>query len=110
MKKFILLFALLIFGWGVSQQVPKVLKTKFSKEALAQKVTDINGKTISISKILEQNKGKIVVLDLWASWCRDCIQSMPKAKELEDKNPNVKFIFLSLDRNEEAWKKGIRKT
>ena len=65
MKKFILLFALLlIFGWGVSQQVPKVLKTKFSKEALAQKVTDINGKTISISKILEQNKGKILVLDL----------------------------------------------
>lgn len=109
MKKFILLFALLIFGWGVSQQVPKVLKTKFSKEALAQKVTDINGKTISISKILEKNKGKIVVLDLWASWCRDCIQSMPKAKELEDKNPNVKFIFLSLDRNEEAWKKGLEK-
>ena len=32
---------------------------------------------------------------------------MPKAKELEDKNLNVKFIFLSLDRNEEAWKKGL---
>lgn len=94
MKKFILLFALLIFGWGVSQQVPKVLKTKFSKEALAQKVTDINGKTISISKILDQNKGKIVVLDLWASWCRDCLKAMPKAKELEDKNKLHIRIFI----------------
>jgi energy-coupling factor transporter ATP-binding protein EcfA2 len=36
----------------------KTVKTKFSKEALAQKVTDINGKTISISKILEKIKAK----------------------------------------------------
>jgi thiol-disulfide isomerase/thioredoxin len=50
-----------------------------------------------------------LVIDLWASWCRDCLKAMPKAKELEDKNPNVKFIFLSLDRNEEAWKKGLEK-
>ena len=109
MKKFILLFALLIFGWGVSQQVPKVLKTKFSKEALAQKVTDINDKTISISKILEKHKGKVLVIDLWASWCRDCLNAMPKAKELEEKNTNIDFVFLSLDRNFEAWKKGIEK-
>ena len=109
MKKFILLFALLIFGWGVSQQVPKVLKTKFSKEALAQKVTDINGKTISISKILEKHKGKVLVIDLWASWCRDCLNAMPKSKELEEKNTNIDFVFLSLDRNFEAWKKGIEK-
>ena len=61
MKKVYPIVCAFIFGWGVSQQVPKVLKTKFSKEALAQKVTDINGKTISISKILEQNKGKL--------WC-----------------------------------------
>ena len=109
MKKFILLFALLIFGWGDSQQVPKVLKTKFSKEALAQKVTDINDKSISISKILEKHKGKVLVIDLWASWCRDCLNAMPKAKELEEKNTNIDFVFLSLDRNFEAWKKGIEK-
>ncbi len=92
-----------------SQEVPKVLKTKFSKEALAQKVTDVNGKTVTLSKILKDHKGKILVLDLWASWCRDCLNAMPKAKELEANNPKVDFVFLSLDRNFDAWKKGIEK-
>ena len=32
-----------------------------------------------------------------------------QAKELEEKNANINFVFLSLDRNFEAWKKGIEK-
>lgn len=109
MKKLIVVLAFLVANFTIAQEVPKVLKTTFSKEALAQKVTDINGKTITISKILEEHKGKILVLDLWASWCRDCLNAMPKAKELEEKNPAVNFVFLSLDRNLEAWKKGLEK-
>ena len=109
MKRIILLLSLFLMSNIFAQKVPTVLKTSFSKEALAQKLTDINGKTTTISRIFEKHKGKILVIDLWASWCRDCITAMPKAKELEEKNPNVKFIFLSLDRNKEAWKKGLEK-
>lgn len=109
MKKIITVFLLIIFFLGFSQEVPKILKTKFSKEALDQKVTDINGNTVTISKILKDHKGKILVLDLWASWCRDCLNAMPKAKELEANNPKIDFVFLSLDRNFDAWKKGLEK-
>ena len=109
MKRVFLLFSLFLMSYAFAQKVPSVMKTSFSKEALAQKITDIDGKTTTISKILEKHKGKVLVIDLWASWCRDCLNAMHKAKELEDKNPNVKFIFLSLDRNEEAWKKGLEK-
>ena len=109
MKKFILLFALLIFGWGVSQQVPKVLKTKFSKEALAQKVQDENGKETSIKDILNRHKGKVVVLDFWAGWCRDCLKAFPKAKELEANNPNIDFVFLSLERSKEDFDKSLER-
>ena len=109
MKRIILLLSLFLMSNIFAQKVPTVLKTSFSKEALAQKLTDINGKTTTISRIFEKHKGKILVIDLWASWCRDCITAMPKAKELEEKNPQVDFIFLSLDRNKEAWKKGLEK-
>lgn len=109
MKKLIVVLSFLFANFTIAQEVPKVLKTTFSKEALAQKVTNVSGKTITISKILEEHKGKILVLDLWASWCRDCLNAMPKAKELEEKNPEVNFVFLSLDRNLDAWKKGLEK-
>ena len=109
MKKLFLLFMIGIFGLSCSQQAPDVLKTSFSKEALLQKVENEEGKTVTIQQILNQHKGKVLVIDFWAGWCRDCLKALPKAKELEDKNPNVKFIFLSLDRNEEAWKKGLEK-
>lgn len=109
MKKLTAVLAILISGLIFSQEVPKVLKTQFSKEALAQNVTDVNGKTITLGKILKAHKGKVLVLDLWASWCRDCLNAMPKAKELEANNPKVDFVFLSLDRNFDAWKKGLEK-
>ena len=109
MKKIILLLSFFLMSNTFAQKVPTVLKTTFSKEALAQKIMDKDGKTTTISKILAKHKGKILVLDLWASWCRDCLNAMPKAKELEEKNPNVDFVFLSLDRNFEGWKKGMKK-
>lgn len=109
MKRVFLLFSLFLMSYVFAQKVPSVTKTSFSKEALAQKITDIDGKTTTISKILEKHKGKVLVIDLWASWCRDCLNAMPKAKELEEKNTKIDFVFLSLDRNFEAWKKGIEK-
>jgi len=98
-----------MFQFGFSQQVPKVLKTKFSKEALAQKLQDENGKETSIKDILHQHKGKVLVLDFWAGWCRDCINAFPKAKELEEHNKNIDFVFLSLERTQESFQKSLEK-
>ena len=109
MKKIFVYMMLFIFGFGFSQEGPKVLKTSFSKEALAQKVQDQNGKEISIQEILNKHKGKVVVLDFWAGWCRDCLNAFPKAKELEANNPNIDFVFLSLDRTQESFLKSLDK-
>ena len=97
----------MVFQFGFSQQVPKVLKTKFSIEALAQKLQDKSGKEISINEILKQHKGKIVILDFWAGWCKDCLKALPKAKELEANNPNVNFVFLSLERSQDGFLKSL---
>jgi thiol-disulfide isomerase/thioredoxin len=52
---------------------------------------DINGLQVSLS----QCRGKIVVLDFWATWCAPCKASMPVMKQLTYKYPNVVFLFIA---------------
>ena len=82
-------------------------KTEFGKEALEAKMTSVDGKEIAFKDILAQYKGKVVVIDVWASWCPDCKKGMPKVHELQKQFPNVKYLFLSYDRVDEKWKQGI---
>lgn len=83
--------------------------TQFSEAALNDTFVKLDGTSITFKEILETNKGKTLVLDVWASWCSDCIKGMPKVKELQKQVPNAIYIFLSLDKTEEAWKRGVGK-
>ncbi|MDC8105444.1 MULTISPECIES: TlpA family protein disulfide reductase [Chryseobacterium] len=109
MKKLFIFFMLGTFGTFYSQEVPKVLKTSFSKEALQQKLENEEGKSITMQEILNQHKGKVVVIDFWAGWCRDCLKALPKAQELEKNNPNIDFVFLSLERSKEGFDKSLER-
>ena len=109
MKKIFSLVIIFISCTVFSQKVPAVNKTSFSKEALAQKITSQNGKKLSVSEVLKNHEGKILIIDFWASWCRDCILALPSTKELKEKNPEIEFVYFSLDRSHEQWKKGLEK-
>ena len=50
-----------------------------------------------------------ILIDVWASWCKDCIKSLPKLKELQSSYPNLDYIFLSLDKSQKAWRRGIER-
>ena len=83
--------------------------TQFSEAALNDTFVTLSGESIAFKEILEANKDKTLVVDVWASWCKDCIGGMPKVKDLQKSYKNVTYIFLSLDKTQEAWKKGIEK-
>lgn len=106
MKKLTLILTLLIAITSCKAQ--EDIKT-FSEKALADILIDTNGNDISFSKILETYKGKQIVIDVWASWCKDCINGMPKVQALQDANKDTVFLFLSLDKTNQSWKKGIEK-
>lgn len=105
MKKSPFLVILFISLFGCNTEVP----TQFSKDALNDTFISLEGNSITFNDILETYKGETIVIDIWASWCADCIKGMPKLKVLQEEYTDVHYIFLSLDRNETAWRKGIKK-
>ncbi len=105
MKKMNYLFVLLISFFSCNTETP----TQFSEEALNDTFITLEGNSVAFKDILETHKGKTLIMDIWASWCGDCIKGMPKVKALQQRYKNVTYIFLSLDRTQDAWKKGIKK-
>lgn len=82
---------------------------QITEAALNEVVISRNGTTTTIGNILSENKGNTVLIDVWASWCSDCIKGLPDVKQLQSDYPNVPFIFLSVDVNEDRWEKSIEK-
>ncbi len=69
------------------------------------------GKKVKLSKL----KGKMVLIDFWASWCRPCRAENPNVVQVYEKYRKRKFkngkgfeiISVSLDQDESRWKDAI---
>ena len=105
MKNVSYLLGLLLSIFSCNTQAP----IQFSEEALNDTFITQQGKSIAFKNILEVHKGKTIVIDIWASWCSDCIKGMPKIKALQKDYSDAIYVFLSLDKNQNAWKRGIKK-
>lgn len=104
MKKILLLLiTFAVFSCSNAQ------KTEFSKKALSEKLIATDGSKVAFGEILKNHKGKTLVIEVWASWCGDCVKAMPQIKELQANNPEVAYLFISMDKTADKWKAGIEK-
>jgi thiol-disulfide isomerase/thioredoxin len=86
------------------------LKEKIENPVLASNtiLNKLEGTSVNelVDTILEHNKGKVIYIDCWGTWCAPCLSEFPHSNELMKKlkNKKVAFVYLCIDSEEKNWK------
>lgn len=99
-----------IFSFAQKAPAPAyLLGQSFPDSVLQLSLTTTNGSQITFGEVLDTHKGRKIVIDFWASWCKDCVGGMPTFKKLihKTRKKQVDYVFLSLDKEEGKWKAAI---
>jgi cytochrome c biogenesis protein CcmG, thiol:disulfide interchange protein DsbE len=58
---------------------------------------------------LEKLKGKVVVLNLWASFCAPCVEELPSLLALHERMPDVAVVAVSTDQDDGVYRRFLTK-
>jgi len=81
--------------WSMGSRVPTV-----GVQAEDFRLTDLEGKSQSLS----QYRGKIVLVNFWATWCKPCTTEMPAMQTMYDKLRDQGFVVLAVNELEDDAK------
>ena len=71
-------------------------------------LTDLNDKEVKYEQL--PLKGKLLFIDIWATYCPDCRKELPALEALQEdyKAEPITFVCISVDRDKEAWKTMVK--
>ncbi|WP_228452212.1 TlpA family protein disulfide reductase [Chryseobacterium sp. c4a] len=101
---FTIVFLILFSGYTLAQN-----KIEVGKKAPEITMSRADGSSFSLSSL----KGKLVLIDFWATWCAPCVGEQPQLKTLYEtysdqvKANKFEILGVSLDKNKDSWQKAI---
>ena len=112
MKKLVLI-ALIIFGSNFQAVFGQNLGTEVGDKAPEIRLPAPGGDTIALSSL----KGKLVLIDFWATWCAPCVKEQPELAQLYKKYKTAEFTIgkgfeiygVSMDSKKATWEGAISK-
>lgn len=110
---------------NVKLHVPKAFVLELHKKYLAimnreissdanlmssKDVADMSDGEKILRKLIEPYKGKIILIDVWGTWCSPCRQALSHSKELYERMAqyDIVFLYLANRSDDESWKNVIK--
>ena len=99
---------------AIEEKYQKILNLQKGNISPMFNYPDTNGQYISLASL----KGKLVYIDVWATWCGPCKKEIPYLKAIEEKfhDRNIEFVSISVDddkrsgsmtKAKNAWKRMV---
>jgi len=90
----------------LAEQLPHMKKVAIGQPAAEIALNDPAGNAVSINSF----KGKFLLIDFWAAWCRPCREENPNVVKLYNdyKNKGFEILGVSLDDDRDKWLQAIK--
>jgi peroxiredoxin len=76
---------------------------------VGRKAPDFTVSDGSSSIRLSNYRGKVVLLNFWASWCGPCVQETPGLQQLHHDRPDLQMLGVSVDTDSDAYQRFLKR-
>jgi thiol-disulfide isomerase/thioredoxin len=68
----------IVFFFNHVKENYPIIEASFNNRAIKSLLYDKNNIEFSFENLIDQNRGKVILIDFWATWCPPCFKEMPK--------------------------------